>query len=192
MVRVFRPHSEGITLLLGGERCSMNRIHPEGVYEAAIPHDPEESPSGGRGRPDYRLEVAWPGAHTEVVDDPYRFGPVAEQDVLAEFCESGLPRIHHFLGARPIVHEGVEGTCFAVWAPHARNVNLMGEFNGWDARVNPMRLRGDTGVWELFVPGVGQGALYMYEVRAAPDPRPRQRRQPQGPRGPVPDRRAAV
>jgi 1,4-alpha-glucan branching enzyme len=78
-----------------------------------------------------------------------------------------IPRIFEVLGAHLTEHERVTGTCFAVWAPNAHNVNLIGDFNAWDGRSHPMRSRGASGVWELFVPGIRAGALYKYEIRTA-------------------------
>jgi 1,4-alpha-glucan branching enzyme len=168
VVRAFRPHAEAMTLLAGESRLEMSLCDSEGIFEVVLPEDVCRGLEDGP-LPDYRFELAWPGGHTEIVDDPYRFGPVTAQEILDEFSDSGLPRVHEFLGARTLVHQGVAGTCFAVWAPGAASVGLMGEFNGWDARVHPMRRRGESGVWELFVPGVETGALYKYEVLTDPD-----------------------
>lgn len=86
---------------------------------------------------------------------------------LLSFRKGEHVRIHEFLGAHLRVDEGVEGACFAVWAPHARSVHLAGDFNGWEGRHHPMHRREEAGVWELFVPGVAEGARYRYEILTA-------------------------
>lgn len=97
-------------------------------------------------------------------DDPYRFGPVLGE--LDEYLigEGSHHRLWTVLGAHVITHEGVDGTHFAVWAPNASRVALVGDFNHWDARRHVMRRRGSTGVWEIFIPGAGEGAKYKYQI----------------------------
>ncbi len=97
-------------------------------------------------------------------DDPYRFGPVLGQIDEYLIGEGTHERLWHVLGAHVIDHEGSRGTHFAVWAPNARCVAVVGEFNGWDERRHPMRKRGATGVWEIFLPGVAEGARYKYRI----------------------------
>ncbi|WP_145103154.1 1,4-alpha-glucan branching protein GlgB [Cereibacter sediminicola] len=112
----------------------------------------------------YRLRTEGHGAVWEF-EDPFRFGPVLGE--LDEYLlgEGTHRRLWQVLGAHPIRHEGVEGTHFAVWAPNAQRVSVVGDFNIWDGRRHPMRRRGPTGVWETFLPGVGEGAAYKYEIR---------------------------
>jgi len=115
-------------------------------------------------RQSYRLRASGGGTEWEF-DDPYRFGPVlGEMDeyLLGEGTHS---RLWHVLGAHLISHEGVSGTHFAVWAPNAERVSVVGDFNIWDGRRHPMRKRGATGVWETFIPGLGEGTTYKYEIR---------------------------
>jgi 1,4-alpha-glucan branching enzyme len=112
----------------------------------------------------YRLSMEDPdGRHWEV-DDPYRFEPTLDEARIHAFLGGTERRIHEVLGACPVEHQGVTGTRFAVWAPHARAVNLMGDMNHWDGRCHPMRPRGATGVWELFVPGARVGVRYKYQI----------------------------
>ncbi|AXQ93284.1 1,4-alpha-glucan branching protein GlgB [Cereibacter azotoformans] len=112
----------------------------------------------------YRLRAEGHGAVWQF-EDPFRFGPVLGE--LDEYLlgEGTHRRLWQVLGAHPIRHEGVEGTHFAVWAPNAQRVSVVGDFNIWDGRRHPMRRRGPTGVWETFLPGVGEGAAYKYEIR---------------------------
>ena len=115
-------------------------------------------------REPYRLRAEGHGASWEF-EDPYRFGPVLgelDEYLLGEGTHS---RLWQVLGAHPITHEGVQGTHFAVWAPNAQRVSVVGDFNIWDGRRHAMRRRGATGVWEIFLPGVEPGAAYKYEIR---------------------------
>ena len=97
-------------------------------------------------------------------EDPYRFGPVLGEIDEHLIGEGSHRRLWHALGAHVMEHEGVRGTHFAVWAPNARRAAVVGDFNHWDARRGGMRRRGATGVWEIFVPGVGEGAPYKYAL----------------------------
>jgi 1,4-alpha-glucan branching enzyme len=112
----------------------------------------------------YRLLVEDPEGREWPMEDPYRFLPTLDEARLHAFLEGCERRVHEVLGAVPLRHEGIDGTRFAVWAPNALAVNLMGDMNGWDGRAHPMRPRGSTGVWELFVPAVGPGTRYKYEI----------------------------
>ncbi|MFN3145688.1 MAG: 1,4-alpha-glucan branching protein GlgB [Paracoccaceae bacterium] len=99
-------------------------------------------------------------------DDPYRFGPVLGEMDEYLLGEGTHRRMWQVLGAHPITHEGTEGVHFAVWAPNAERVSVVGDFNVWGRRRHPMRRRGATGVWELFIPGLAEGTVYKYEIRA--------------------------
>ncbi|NNF39256.1 MAG: 1,4-alpha-glucan branching protein GlgB, partial [Gemmatimonadetes bacterium] len=116
----------------------------------------------------YRLRAEDPTGRTVTWDDPYRFTPVLDEARIRAFLEGGEPRVQEVLGAHPCELEGVQGTRFAVWAPHARGVSVVGSHNGWDATLHPMRPRGATGVWELFLPAVRPGTLYKYHIATAP------------------------
>jgi 1,4-alpha-glucan branching enzyme len=98
-------------------------------------------------------------------EDPFRFGTVLGEMDEYLLGEGTHRRLWQVLGAHVITHQGVEGTHFAVWAPNAQRVSVVGDFNIWDGRRHPMRRRGATGVWEIFVPGLGEGATYKYEIR---------------------------
>ena len=155
VIRGWRPDAVGIVILAGGQRIPMRRVHPAGVFAGALE---------GADVPDYRLEVTYPDGAVVEVDDPYRFWPtLGELDLhlLAEGRHEGLWR---HLGAQVRVHQGTSGTSFAVWAPGARAVRVVGDFNGWDGRLHPMRVLGSSGVWEIFLPGAGPGARYKFEV----------------------------
>ena len=111
----------------------------------------------------YRLKIKTDSS-SWVADDPYRFGPVMgdlDEHLIGEGAHRQLWRV---LGAHVMNHDGVDGTHFAVWAPNASRVSVIGNFNSWDGRRTPMRKRGQTGVWEVFLPGIGEGETYKFEL----------------------------
>jgi len=115
---------------------------------------------------DYRLQVRWADGRSVIVDDPYRFPPVLGELDVWLLGEGSHLRPYEVLGAAQRVMLGVPGTGFAVWAPNASQVSVVGDFNHWDARRHPMRVRRECGVWEIFLPGVGAGARYKFQIRA--------------------------
>ena len=157
VVRAWKPDAVGVTLLAGGRRSPMRRVHPAGVFESRS----LDSASDDSG---YRLEVVYAESATYVVDDPYRFWPTLGELDLYLFGEGRHERLWEVLGAHPRQHQGVPGTSFAVWAPNAASVRVVGDFNRWDGRLHPMRAIGSSGVWELFLPGVEAGARYKFEI----------------------------
>ena len=114
---------------------------------------------------DYRLRVEWPGGVQET-DDPFRFSTVLGELDVWLLAEGSHLRPFERLGAHLREIDGVKGTAFAVWAPDAQRVSVVGDFNTWDGRRHPMRLRRECGVWEIFIPGVAEGACYKYEIRS--------------------------
>jgi len=112
----------------------------------------------------YRLRVDW-GSHQQDIDDPYRFAPVLGATDLWLLAEGTHYRPYEKLGAHLLDHDGVAGVNFAVWAPHARRVSVVGSFNQWDGRRHAMGKRSASGIWELFLPGVAAGDLYKFEIR---------------------------
>jgi 1,4-alpha-glucan branching enzyme len=157
IVRVLITWADAVEVVRGDAVTPMHRVGQDGMFEVRFPDE--------RDHFAYRLRVTDADGRQFVLDDPYRFLPVLDESRLAGF-RSGVERhAYRVLGARVVVHQDVEGTLFSVWAPYAHNVNLMGELNRWDARCHPMRPLGESGVWELFVPGVGRGAHYKFEVR---------------------------
>ena len=154
VLTVFVPGADALVALFGKKEVALGAVtgHP-GLFAAEV-----------KARAPYRLRASNSGASWEF-DDPFRFGPVIGE--LDEYLlgEGRQKRLWHSLGAHEIRHEGVDGTHFAVWAPNAERVSVVGDFNIWDGRRHPMRRRGGTGVWETFVPGVGEGTIYKYEIR---------------------------
>ncbi|MFN3662754.1 1,4-alpha-glucan branching protein GlgB [Yoonia sp.] len=157
IVNVFAPDAAEVIVTdpQGHDITPLERIHAEGFFSGRVP--------GRTERFDYRLRLR-AGDHEWLRDDPYRFGPVlGEMDeyLLAEGLHEEL---YAKLGAHPMILAGNDGTGFAVWAPNARRVSVVGGFNSWDGRRNPMRRRGASGVWELFIPDIGRGDIYKYEI----------------------------
>src|SRR5579863_8026588 len=119
-----------------------------------------------QGRPRYRLAVTRVEG-VEIYDDPYAFGPVLGPLDEHLLVEGAHRQLYKRLGAQLIEHEGVAGVAFAVWAPNAARVSVVGDFNQWDGRRSQMRKRLDSGLWEIFVPGLSAGAVYKYEIVGA-------------------------
>ncbi|MEK7325212.1 MAG: alpha-amylase family glycosyl hydrolase, partial [Chloroflexota bacterium] len=138
--------------------CPMEQIHPDGFFEAAFP--------GQTGFFHYRLQIALPDGRETEIEDPYRFPPVLSEEDLYLFNEGNHFKLYEKMGAQMIEMEGARGVSFTVWAPSAERVSLVGNFNGWDGRRHPMRPRGASGMWELFIPGLGAGELYKYEIKS--------------------------
>jgi 1,4-alpha-glucan branching enzyme len=160
-VRALLPDAEDVAVIesASGEVVARGeRIHPAGLFAATLPD--------GREPFRYRLRVTW-GGHTQEFDDVYRFPPVLGDLDLHLLVEGNHLASYQKLGAHPIAHDGAEGVAFAVWAPNAQRVSVVGDFNGWDGRRMPMRRRHTGGLWELFVPGLRPGHLYKYELLGA-------------------------
>jgi 1,4-alpha-glucan branching enzyme len=162
-VRAFRPLAESVVVVHGSNRSPLTHEH-EGIWAGVI-----DVPDV----PDYRLEVTYPGGGAHTVDDAYRYLPTLGEVDLHLINEGRHEQLWDVLGSHVHTYDAptgpVTGTSFAVWAPHAKGVRLKGDFNSWDGREHPMRQLGVSGVWELFVPGVGSGAQYKYVVLGADD-----------------------
>src|SRR6266542_320325 len=164
-VRAWRPDAREVSVLVDGSRAALDRVHPAGLFEGALPTGGGTAAPAGPAAllPAYRLEVS-DGERVVTVDDPYRFPPTVGELDRHLLGEGRHERLWDRLGAHPTVLEGVAGTAYAVWAPNARSVRVVGDFNGWDGRLHPMRVLGSSGVWEIFLPGVGPGERYKFEV----------------------------
>jgi 1,4-alpha-glucan branching enzyme len=154
VVRVFLPGARAVEIVSreGVAIGTLERIHPDGLFAGPV-----------RQSVPYRLRVAWEDGVEAEVEDPYRYpGVLGDQDLylLGEGNHLGL---YERLGAHPMELEGVAGTSFAVWAPNARRVSVVGAFNFWDGRRHAMR-KHPGGVWEIFIPDVREGDVYKYEI----------------------------
>jgi len=158
-VRAFLPQAARVEVIdaRGTSVAELDRLTADGFFAADI---------AGRREPfAYRLRLTVGDAAWDI-DDPYRFGPVLGELDEYLFAEGRHVSLYEKLGAQQTTVGDVAGTTFAVWAPNAKRVSVVGDFNDWDGRRHPMRLRHGAGVWELFLPGVGAGVLYKYELLA--------------------------
>jgi 1,4-alpha-glucan branching enzyme len=155
-VRAFLPGARSVAAIDPGtgSATDLALLHDAGFFGGEVP---ESLPRN------YRLRVTYEGQTVEM-DDPYRFSPILGELDLHLFAEGSHLRLYEKMGAHAITHEGVEGISFAVWAPNATRVSVVGPFNEWDGRRHVMRKRPEAGVWELFIPGLEVGALYKYEL----------------------------
>ena len=152
-VRALLPGATAVAAVAGGASVTLHQRHADGFFEGPLPADGP-----------YRLQVIWPGTAPQLIDDPYRFGAVLGEMDAWLLAEGSHLRPYEMLGATVRDMEGVAGTSFAVWAPNASRVSVVGDFNAWDGRRHPMRLRRECGVWELFLPGVHAGERYKFEL----------------------------
>jgi len=163
VVRAFLRDTVACEVVLTDEAAAgvfpMKRLCPEGLFEVFIPKRP--SICG------YELRATSADGRIRQFRDPYCFLPTLGDQDLYLFNEGNEHRIYGKLGAHLRDLGGVVGTAFAVWAPSASRVSVVGDFNGWDGRYHPMRSLGGSGVWEIFIPGLAAGALYKFEVRDA-------------------------
>jgi len=158
-IRAFVPHAENLLAMPedGGAAVTLARRDDAGFFEGL---------SRRKHVFAYTLHAQNTGGEWDI-QDPFRFGPVLGPLDEHLLLEGSHKRLYERLGAHIAAHEGVEGTTFAVWAPHAERVALVGDFNEWDGRRHPMRKRIDSGVWEIFMPGLFAGAAYKYEIVGA-------------------------
>ncbi|MBZ5486089.1 1,4-alpha-glucan branching protein GlgB [Halomonas aquamarina] len=156
-LRAFLPGAIGVDVLDrdGSVRCCLTGLQIPGLFAARLPH---AAP--------YQLHIRWPQGE-QITEDPYSFGLLLGEMDLYLLGEGNHRNLGHCLGAQPLTVEGVQGVRFAVWAPNARRVSVVGHFNSWDGRRHVMRLRHPAGVWELFVPRLGPGEAYQYEILEA-------------------------
>ncbi len=166
VIRVLEPDAETVEVVWHpddhAEPVALERIDAGGLFEISLaPRDTL--------RP-YELRIRWPNGAELTRHDPYYFAPQLTDLDLYLYAEGNHHRIYYKLGAHPDTRDGVDGTRFAVWAPAAERVSVVGDFNLWDGRRHALHARDASGIWELFVPGVGVGAIYKYEIKTAGGP----------------------
>jgi len=158
VVRAWRPGAAHVTIHVdGGMDYGCELVHAGGLWVAHL--DGIKPPLA------YTVQTRYPDGLTVTARDPYAFLPTVGDLDLHLAGEGRHEEIHQHLGAHLREVDGVAGTSFAVWAPSARSVALVGDFNSWDGRLHPMRSLGSSGIWELFMPGLGEGTLYKFEIR---------------------------
>lgn len=151
VLRVLTPGAQSVAAVSGGATTPLKQTHAAGLFEGIIPSGP------------YTLRIDW-GAAVEETEDPYSFPLLLGDLDLHLLGEGSHQNIGLCLGAQPMTINDIPGVRFAVWAPNARRVSVVGDFNTWDGRRHPMRLRVQAGVWEIFIPRLMPGAIYKYEL----------------------------
>lgn len=161
VVRVFIPDVDMVNVIAveGGTSYNMDNIHPDGLFEVIIKDRGSVFP--------YKLKITEHTGNTYEINDPYSFLPVISSYDLHLFAEGKNYLIYNRLGAHVMTVNDIQGTYFAVWAPNAQRVSVVGDFNKWDGRRHPMRVLGSSGVWELFIPGLSEGVIYKFEIKSA-------------------------
>ena len=156
-IRAFRPGAERVSILIDGEAPIAMTPHDGGLFEGVVDGRREVFP--------YRLEIQYPDGGAFTIADAYSFLPTLGELDLYLWSEQKHERAYDKLGSHVREVNDIAGVSFAVWAPNARGVSVVGDFNGWDGRLNMMRVLGGSGVWEIFIPDVKPGAAYKYEIR---------------------------
>jgi 1,4-alpha-glucan branching enzyme len=161
VVRTIQPGAQKVEVIPTHEktkpRFELKRIPNSDVFEGTS--------KDAKAVYAYDLAVTFPGGHTRQSRDPYSFLPTLGEMDTYLFGQGNELRIYDKLGAKLRVIDGVPGTSFAVWAPNAQRVSVVGPFNDWDGRVHQMRSLGASGIWEIFLPNLGEGTLYKFEIR---------------------------
>ncbi|MBI5715545.1 MAG: 1,4-alpha-glucan branching enzyme, partial [Chloroflexi bacterium] len=157
VVRTFQPQAKSVSVIIGSESHATEKIHDDGFFEF--------NTKSHKDFFNYQLLITLPDDQTYTLEDPYRFSPVLSEDDLFLFNEGNHFKLYEKFGAQLMAHEGIAGVSFAVWAPNAERVSLIGDFNNWDGRRHPLRPRGASGVWEIFIPHLRAGDLYKYEIK---------------------------
>src|SRR5437764_4465951 len=155
VVRAYRPEAQAVRVQPAGVEATLK--DPAGLWEARLPK--------AKLPLEYELEVEYPDGATYTLRDPYAFLPTVGDLDLHLIGEGQLEQLYAKLGAHVTELDGVAGTAFAVWAPNARSVAVVGDFNSWDGRLHPMRTLGGSGIWELFIPDLASGTQYKFEIR---------------------------
>ncbi|MEM9222995.1 MAG: 1,4-alpha-glucan branching protein GlgB [Pseudomonadota bacterium] len=155
IVRTFAPHADAafVTDAQNAVVATMEKLHRDGLFSAVMAAKPFK----------YRIKFR-AGEHEWIAEDPYRFGVVLGEMDTYLFAEGSHRRLYERFGAHPRTMDGVRGIGFALWAPNARRVSVVGDFNSWDGRRHVMRRRPEAGAWEMFIPDLTEGLFYKYEI----------------------------
>ena len=161
VIRTFQPNANACWLIANGEKKEMYKTRPEGFFEIVIADCSKPFP--------YEYEASFYDENRHVFKDPYRFLPQMSEYDRYLFNNGTNYEIYNSLGAQLVTIDGISGTIFRVWAPSAKRVSILGNFNYWDGRVHQMRVLGQSGIWELFLPDIGQGEPYKFEIKTQQD-----------------------
>ncbi len=163
LIRCFQPHARSVTLLIDGQEIPMDKVREEGIFEVSI--DRGNVSDSDLDPYTYQYKIVYNDGVVNTVNDPYRFMPILSEEDRFLFNFGTNYKLYEHIGAHPGMYSQIHGTIFRVWAPSATRVSVIGDFNGWDGRVNPMRSLGSSGIWELFLPGIGENEIYKFEIR---------------------------
>ena len=158
IIRTFQPLAESVRLVMDGQKTDMYKMREEGLFETII--------NDFREPVDYCYELTQYNQVIKMVDDPYRALPALTDFDQYLFNNGTHYNIYDTLGSHAVVVNNKEGLMFRVWAPAARRVSVIGDFNFWDGRIHQMRAINSSGIWELFIPGLAVGELYKFEIRS--------------------------
>lgn len=159
IARALLPGAQAVDVIArkGGKKvASLTQVQDAGLFEGKL--------GRRKNRFDYYFRVQYENDLVEC-EDPYRFPSLLSEDNLYYFCEGTQEQLYKWMGAHPREVDGINGMLFAVWAPHASRVSVVGDFNHWDGRRHAMRIHPAAGVWEIFIPGIGEGVNYKFEIK---------------------------
>ncbi len=163
VIRTFQPHAFSVQLLIDKTEMSMEKVHGDGLFECSLDrsalNDPDLNPYN------YQFRIQYFDGTVHCINDPYRFLPQLDEKDTYLFNFGTNYELYNHIGAHLATFNNIDGTIFRVWAPAARRVSILGNFNGWDGRVHAMRSLGKSGVWELFLPGIRENELYKFEIK---------------------------
>jgi 1,4-alpha-glucan branching enzyme len=157
VVRTFQPHAESVQIVIGGQKQYMYKMRKAGLFEIVLQEFPEPF--------SYKFEIKYYDSTVLTISDPYCFLPQLGDMDRYLFNSGTHYKIYDKLGAHRKNINGTDGTIFRVWAPAARRVSVIGNFNSWDGRVHQMRSLENSGIWELFIPDIAEDELYKFELR---------------------------
>jgi 1,4-alpha-glucan branching enzyme len=163
IIRCFQPPAESVELLIDNQVIPMEKVRNEGLFESSL--DRQKVADRHLDPYNYQYKITYYDGVVQTINDPYRFLPVlGEQDQFL-FNFGTNYELYKHMGAHPGNYSHIEGTIFRIWAPSASRVSILGNFNSWDGRIHPMRSLGNSGIWELFLPGIKENELYKFEIR---------------------------
>ncbi|MGW8287227.1 MAG: 1,4-alpha-glucan branching protein GlgB [Desulfobulbales bacterium] len=157
LVRTYQPHAESVQIVTGTTKQYMYKMRPEGLFEIILPEFSEPFP--------YQFEIQYYDKTIHTTADPYCFLPQLGEIDRYLFNSGTHYRLYEKLGAHRTSINEIDGTIFRLWAPAARRVSVIGDFNSWDGRVHQMRSLDSSGIWEIFIPGISDNQLYKFEIR---------------------------
>ncbi len=161
--RTFQPHAISVTLVVNNQHFPMENYHETGLFKICI--NTSQLPSFPLSPFNYQYQITYQDGEVSFINDPYSFSPQLDQFDRFLFNRGTNYKLYEHLGAHLTTIEHIEGVIFRVWAPAAKSVSVLGHFNGWDGRVHPLRSLGDSGIWELFIPGIGENERYQYQIK---------------------------